>query len=176
VLALTELGEIALRHGHSKKRNNAIVAALSGALPAALLSFHFPANFPFTWKHWLLSVAIGLLWGNGFEYAYHRWLLHRPRCQFAKGHLEHHMHVSTPDEAEHVSLGRVASPYRSPLRQQRNSIDRTGFSVRFRDQPWHFRWLGCIPRDCGRNPLADPSAGLVATRPSLRATLSHGAP
>jgi hypothetical protein len=106
VLASTELAEIALRHGHSKKRNNAIVAALSAGLPATLLSFHFPANFPFTWKHWLLGMAIGLLWGNGFEYAYHRWLLHRPRCQFAKGHLEHHINVGTPDQAEHVSLGK----------------------------------------------------------------------
>jgi hypothetical protein len=101
-----ELGEIAFRRGSSKKRDNAMVALLSGALPAMLLSLDFPANFPFSWKHWLLGLMIGLSWGNGFEYAYHRWLLHRPRSALAKGHLEHHANVGTSEEAEHVSLGK----------------------------------------------------------------------
>ena len=30
----------------------------------------------------------------------------RPRSSFGKGHLDHHMHVGTPGEPEHVSLGR----------------------------------------------------------------------
>lgn len=102
----TELGEIALRHGLAKKRNNAIVALLSGALPGLLLSFYFPP----TWERWLLGLIIGLLWGNAFEYAYHRWLLHRPRSRIGKGHREHHAHVGTPQEPEYVTLGK-SPPY-----------------------------------------------------------------
>ena len=98
----TELEELAVRHGRSKKRKNAIVALLSGGIPAAVLSFYFPFN----WERWFLGLCIGLLWGNAFEYAYHRWLLHRPRSAFAKGHLEHHANVGTPEEPEHVSLGK----------------------------------------------------------------------
>jgi hypothetical protein len=98
----TELGEIAFRHGQAKKRNNAIVAALSGTLPGVILTFYFPSN----WERWLLGVIIGLLWGNAFEYVYHRWLLHRPRSPLGKGHLEHHAHVGTLEEPEQVSLGK----------------------------------------------------------------------
>jgi hypothetical protein len=98
----TELREIAFRHGQAKKRNNAIVAVLSGALPGVILTFYLPSN----WERWLLGLVIGLLWGNAFEYAYHRWLLHRPRSPLGKGHLEHHAHVGTPKEPEHVSLGK----------------------------------------------------------------------
>jgi len=98
----TELREIAFRHGQAKKRDNAIVAALSGTLPGVILTFYFPSN----WERWLIGLVIGLLWGNAFEYAYHRWLLHRPRSPLGKGHLEHHAHVGTPEEPEHVSLGK----------------------------------------------------------------------
>jgi hypothetical protein len=102
----TELREIAIRHGQTKKRNNAIVAVLSGALPGLLLTFCFPPG----WERWLLGLIIGLLWGNAFEYAYHRWLLHRPRSAFGKGHREHHAQIGTPEEAEHVTLGK-SPPY-----------------------------------------------------------------
>jgi hypothetical protein len=98
----TELGEIAFRHGQAKKRNNAVVAALSGTLPGVILTFYFPSN----WERWFLGMIIGLLWGNAFEYAYHRWLLHRPCSPLGKGHLEHHAHVGTLEEPEHVSLGK----------------------------------------------------------------------
>jgi hypothetical protein len=100
--AFGELGELPLQHGRTKKRKNAIVALLSGALPGLILTF----CFPFHWTRWLLGLIIGLVWANGFEYAYHRWLLHRPRSSLGKGHLQHHAHVGTPDEAEHVSLGK----------------------------------------------------------------------
>jgi hypothetical protein len=98
----TELEELAFRHGLTKKRKNAIVALLSGGVPAAILFF----AFPFNWQRCLLGLCLGLLWGNAFEYAYHRWLLHRPRSAFGKGHLEHHAKVGAPDEPEHVSLGK----------------------------------------------------------------------
>jgi hypothetical protein len=98
----SEFSEIALRSGRAKKRNNAIVALLSGALPGAILAFYFP----FSWERWLGGLVIGLIWGNAFEYAYHRWLLHRPRCALAKGHLEHHTQIGTPEEPAHVTLGK----------------------------------------------------------------------
>lgn len=98
----TELEELAFRHGRSKKRKNAIVALFSGGVPAAILTF----LFPFNWQRWFLGLCLGLVWGNAFEYAYHRWLLHRPRSAFGRGHLEHHAKVGKPDEPEHVSLGK----------------------------------------------------------------------
>ncbi len=98
----TEFDAIAFQQGQSKKRDNAAMALLSGALPGVILSFYFPS----TWERWLLGLIVGLVWGNAFEYAYHRWLLHRPRSSFGKGHLEHHAHTGTPDEPEHVSLGK----------------------------------------------------------------------
>jgi hypothetical protein len=99
--AAAELREVVHR-GRTKKRNNAIVAVLSGIVPGLLL-LHY---LPFSWQRWLLGFTIGLIWANAFEYAYHRWLLHRPRSSFGKGHLEHHVNVGTPEEPEHVSLGK----------------------------------------------------------------------
>lgn len=51
---------------------------------------------------------IGLVWGNGFEYAYHRLLLHRPRNPHGSAHQQHHARIGTPDEAEYVAL--ITSP------------------------------------------------------------------
>jgi hypothetical protein len=96
-----ELAEVALRHGRAKKRNNAIAAALSGVSPAVLLGLTSTC----TWERWLLGLIIGIVWGNAFEYAYHRWLLHRPRSSLSAGHREHHAQTGSPEEAEHVTLG-----------------------------------------------------------------------
>src|SRR6202521_4232701 len=63
---------------------------------------------------------IGLVWGNAFEYAYHRWMLHRRRSSFAKGHLEHHGTIGAPEEAEHVTLGR--SPFHIALLFASNGV------------------------------------------------------
>ena len=100
--ASVTLDQIALQHGVTKKRDNAIVAALCGVIPAIILFHYFPAH----WQRWVIGFLIGLLWGNAFEYTYHRWLLHGPRSAFGKGHLEHHGNVGTPEEPEHVSLGK----------------------------------------------------------------------
>ena len=54
---------------------------------------------------WLLGIVVGLIWGNGFEYCYHRWLLHRPQTSFGRGHIEHHRTVGTAAEPEHVTFG-----------------------------------------------------------------------
>ena len=85
-----------------QETKNPVVALLSGGVPATVLPFYFP----FTWQRWFLGLCLGLIWGNAFEYAYHRWLLHRPRSAFGKGHLEHHANVGTPEEPEHVPLGK----------------------------------------------------------------------
>ncbi len=100
-----ELTESAIRHGRVKKRRNAIAATLCGVLPALLLTFR---SGSLDWKLWLMGLVAGLIWGNAFEYSYHRWLLHRPRSAMAAGHLEHHAQVGSPEEAEYVAL--IGSP------------------------------------------------------------------
>ena len=96
-----DLSPFALQQGRAKKRNNAIVAIVCGFAPAAILVALSPASA----RHWLIGLLIGLVWANGFEYVYHRWLLHRPRSAFAKGHILHHSMVGQPEEPEHVTLG-----------------------------------------------------------------------
>jgi len=102
----TELTEIAVRHGRDKKRKNAIAALLCGAVPAVLLSFY--SRSAASWKLWLLGLTIGLIWGDAFEYVYHRWLLHRPRGPLGTEHHQHHVQIGTPEQAEHVAL--ISSP------------------------------------------------------------------
>jgi hypothetical protein len=79
-----------------------VVAILCGVVPAVLLDSYFPA----TWMRWLIGFTVGLIWGNAFEYAYHRWLLHQPHSIFARGHLEHHRTAGNPGQAEHINFGR----------------------------------------------------------------------
>ncbi len=98
----SEIREIACECGRAKKRKNAIVALLSGALPGVAVGLYFLVS----WERWLIGFVIGLIWGNAFEYSYHRWMLHRKKSSFAKGHLQHHSTIGAPDEAEHVTLGR----------------------------------------------------------------------
>lgn len=92
----------AVEFGRLKKRNNALVAILCGTVPALIFASYFPVN----WVRWFLGFLIGLIWGNAFEYAYHRWLLHWPASIFARGHLEHHRTAGEPDQAEHINFGR----------------------------------------------------------------------
>jgi sterol desaturase/sphingolipid hydroxylase (fatty acid hydroxylase superfamily) len=102
----TELTEIAVRLGRDKKRKNAIAAVLCGVVAAVLLSFY--SGYAASWELRLLGFGIGLIvgliWGDAFEYVYHRWLLHRPRSPLGTGHHEHHAQIGTPEEAEHVAL------------------------------------------------------------------------
>jgi sterol desaturase/sphingolipid hydroxylase (fatty acid hydroxylase superfamily) len=102
----TELTEIAVRRGRDKKRKNAIAALLCGAVPAVLLSFYYGSAA--SWELWLLGFIVGLIWGDAFEYVYHRWLLHRPRSPLGTGHHEHHARIGTAEEAEYVAL--ISSP------------------------------------------------------------------
>lgn len=72
-----------------------------------LLSFYSVSVM--RWELWLLGLIIGLIWGNAFEYVYHRWLLHRPRSPLGSEHLEHHAQIGTAAEAEHIAL--ISSPF-----------------------------------------------------------------
>ena len=99
-----KIRDTAIRHGQSKKLKNALAAVACGAVPAAFTGFEFHT----AWRALLLGFTIGLIWGNAFEYAYHRFLLHRPRTQHGAAHQEHHAQIGTPDEAEHVAL--ISSP------------------------------------------------------------------
>jgi len=100
-----ELTKIAVRHGCKKKRNNAIAAVLCGALPAIALSLHFSS---IAWRAWLIGLIVGLIWGNAFEYLYHRWLLHQSGSPLGAEHRAHHAQIGTPEQAEHVAL--ISSP------------------------------------------------------------------
>lgn len=97
---MIDIRETAIGHGHSKKRNNAVTAVLCGTLPALFLAFYSS----FTWERWLFGMLLGLIWGNAFEYAYHRWLLHHPRNPLGTGHREHHAQTGSPEAPEHIAL------------------------------------------------------------------------
>lgn len=111
-----EACETAIGHGRTKKRNNAVAALFCGTLPALLLGFHSS----FTWEGFLLGLLFGAIWGNAFEYAYHRWLLHHPRNPLGTGHREHHAQIGTPEAPEHVVL--ASSPQNVFLLFAVNSI------------------------------------------------------
>jgi hypothetical protein len=101
VLAATDIRARAIARGRAIKRANTLTAVLCGCLPAVVLGIFLPASL----AKWLVGVGAGLLWASGFEYAYHRFLLHLPGTFFARRHLEHHASVGTLTEAEHVNLG-----------------------------------------------------------------------
>jgi len=106
VLTPTELMEVSVRHGRDKKRKNAMAAFLCGAVPAVLLTFY--SGSAAGWQFWILGFIVGLIWGDAFEYIYHRWLLHRSRSPLGTGHHEHHAKIGTPEQAEYVAL--ISSP------------------------------------------------------------------
>lgn len=97
---MTDARESAISYGRTTKRNNAATAVLCGTLPAVWLGLYSS----FTWERWFFGVLLGLIWGNAFEYAYHRWLLHHPRNPLGTGHREHHAQIGTPKAAEHIAL------------------------------------------------------------------------
>jgi len=91
----------ALETGRAINFRNAIVAVLCGCGPAAVLAFVRPPRL----EMWLIGLAAGFLWANFFEYALHRWILHRPGTYAFEGHLLHHSSIDTPQEPLHVNLG-----------------------------------------------------------------------
>jgi hypothetical protein len=100
-----EIRACAIANGRARKRANALAAVLAGGVPATILGWPHPSSLATC----ILGFTARLLWANGFEYAYHRCLLHRPRGRLAAGHLEHHASVGTSNEAEHLALGQAPS-------------------------------------------------------------------
>lgn len=96
-----EIRTTTIARGRAIKRANALTALLCGGVPAAVLGVLFPSH-P---GRWIIGFLVGLLWANGFEYVYHRFLLHPPSSFLGQRHLLHHMSVGTPTEAEQVNLG-----------------------------------------------------------------------
>lgn len=92
----------ALAKGSATKNANAVAAIACGALPGIVIAVFAPPNA----SKWLIGLLLGILYANWFEYAYHRYLLHRPKSSFAREHLRHHMSVGTAEEPEYLNLGR----------------------------------------------------------------------
>ncbi len=89
-----------LDHAKGAKRLNLATGLLCGGVPAAILAWLIPTD-P---ERILLGLAIGLVWGNAFEYAYHRYLLHLPGSFLARRHSEHHLATASGDVVEHVTF------------------------------------------------------------------------
>ncbi len=100
--SVAEFSRQAIANGRATKRANAVAAIVCGALPGVIIAAFWPPS-P---ARWVIGLILGLLYANWFEYAYHRYLLHKPKTSFAKEHLRHHMSVGMPEEPEHVNLGR----------------------------------------------------------------------
>ena len=96
------IGSTLLDRARAKKRNNALVAVACGAIPAVLFTILFHTGL----AHWLVGFAVGLVWGNAFEYSYHRWLLHWPKSTLGRGHLDHHRTAGSVEQVEHITFGR----------------------------------------------------------------------
>ncbi|HEY1273142.1 MAG TPA: sterol desaturase family protein [Terriglobales bacterium] len=90
-----------IAQGRRIKTLNAAAAVISGTLPAVVLALAYPG----TSSRWLIGLLAGVVWANGFEFAYHKYLLHAPRTFFARKHLQHHATVGMPNQAEHLLLG-----------------------------------------------------------------------
>jgi hypothetical protein len=101
VLHEEQTREAAIAQGRAVTRINAVTAILCGGLPAAVLGVLFPHEL----ARWLAGFLIGLVWANGFEYAYHRFVLHLPGSLVARGHLLHHATTGTSTEAKDVNFG-----------------------------------------------------------------------
>ena len=126
-----------------------------------------------SWQRCLLGLIIGLIWGNGFEYAYHRFLLHCPRTQHGAAHQEHHAQIGTPQEAEFVAL--ISSPLNILLLFLINGVPGfphqpaarvTGDSLR------GLHWLVGVSDSMRGSPLADSHERLATSRTSLRPRVS----
>jgi Fatty acid hydroxylase superfamily len=98
-----EIRAAACAQGLARKRRNHLAALLSGSA-LALLSRKL---FPFTFGEFSIGLLVGLFYANGFEYAFHRMVLHWHRGFFAQQHLRHHSTWRAPDEARYVSFART---------------------------------------------------------------------
>jgi hypothetical protein len=98
-----EIRAAACAQGIARKRKNHLAALLSGS-SLALLSWKL---FPFTFGEFCTGLLVGLFYANGFEYAFHRIVLHWHSGFFAQQHRRHHSTWCAPDEALYVNFART---------------------------------------------------------------------
>jgi hypothetical protein len=94
----------AYAEGLRTKRNNLIVASLSG-LALLLISTSVPPHHTST-ESFLFGLVAGLVYANGFEYCLHRFLLHSGFGVFAHQHMVHHATLQSPEGARYVNFSR----------------------------------------------------------------------
>ncbi len=99
---VAEVRAVATAQGLRFKRTNALTALVFGGTLAFLVG-RFIAFRPIGVLGGLL---IGLLYGNAFEYFFHRYLLHLSDGFPAEQHLKHHATWGAPDEALFVNFAR----------------------------------------------------------------------
>lgn len=116
---------LALSRSARLKRANALTAITLSSVCSILFVLSYPAG-P---GRWLIGFLAGLLWSNGFEYLYHRYLLHAKRGFQARFHLKHHATTDTIEEPEHVNL--AASPFWVALMFLLNGAVAVGLDVLF---------------------------------------------
>lgn len=93
----------AIARGREVKRNNAIVALVTGGSLALLLA----AVFSFKLVGFLFGLGAGLVYANGFEYCFHRFLLHLPNSFLGEEHDLHHSTWGTPDEMRYANFAKT---------------------------------------------------------------------
>ncbi len=86
--------------GRRIKRDNLIAAALTGAVLVGI-SFRFFSAGP---ARFLVGLALGCLYANGFEYVLHRLVLHLDRGPFYQQHMLHHATWRSAEAARYVNF------------------------------------------------------------------------
>lgn len=98
-----------MARGRAVKRRNALTAALVGS---ALIIFaeRFFAPAALSWEITVIRLGAGLLAGliyaNAFEYALHRFLLHKGEGFLDRRHALHHDSAGAREEARYVNFAR----------------------------------------------------------------------
>ncbi|HXY25013.1 MAG TPA: sterol desaturase family protein [Candidatus Acidoferrum sp.] len=98
----TDICPETLARSAAAKRRNAFTAMFFGGLLVALLL----EVFSFKPVGFLAGILVGLLYANGFEYFFHRFVLHPPGKTLAYYHGLHHSTWGTPDEPLYVNFAK----------------------------------------------------------------------
>ena len=102
MLTATDISPATLARSAAAKRRNAFTAALFGGLLVAFLL----EVFSFKPVGFFAGILLGLLYANGFEYFFHRFVLHPPGRTLAYYHGRHHSTWGTPDEPLYVNFAK----------------------------------------------------------------------
>lgn len=89
------------------KRVNAVAATLTGGALIAASARVFGGVF--SAPGLAAGLLAGLLYANGYEYALHRWFLHRGNGFLVQRHALHHNSSGAPEEARYVNF--ASSPW-----------------------------------------------------------------